>query len=128
MAMHGMQKVRGSNPLSSTIFRMPVRGKSAKLLALDHGLTWANAQPHIAVSHADGRGLTVMRAALAALAPQIIRRLALPHLSPSAPGYVSRASRPASAPLHGECQGGKYGIDLFAAGRCPCRNLRVVVS
>jgi hypothetical protein len=25
MAMHGMQKVRGSNPLSSTIFRMPVR-------------------------------------------------------------------------------------------------------
>ena len=33
--MHGMQKVRGSNPLSSTIFRMPIRGKSAKLLALD---------------------------------------------------------------------------------------------
>src|SRR3974390_932103 len=35
--LHGMQKVRGSNPLSSTIFRMPVRGKSAKLLALGHG-------------------------------------------------------------------------------------------
>jgi hypothetical protein len=54
--MHGMQKVSGSNPLSSTIFRMPIRGESANLLALDHGLTWANAQPHIVVSHADGGG------------------------------------------------------------------------
>jgi hypothetical protein len=35
--------------------------KSAKLLGLDQGLTWANAQPHTAVSHADGQGLAVMR-------------------------------------------------------------------
>src|SRR5215475_49950 len=54
--LHGMQKVRGSNSLSSTIFRIPVRRKSAKPLALDQGLTWANAQSHIDALHADGRG------------------------------------------------------------------------
>src|SRR5215469_7238320 len=51
-----MQKVRGSNPLSSTIFRMPVRGKSAKLLALDHGLTWANAELRTAALYAECQG------------------------------------------------------------------------
>jgi len=43
-----MQKVGGSNPLSSTIFRMPVRLKSTKLLVLDHGLTCVDAQPQTA--------------------------------------------------------------------------------
>ena|SRR5215472_3756003 len=51
-----MQKVRGSNPLSSTIFRVPVRGKSAKLLALDHRLTWANAELRTVAFYAECQG------------------------------------------------------------------------
>ena len=51
-----MQKVRGSNPLSSTIFRMPIRGKSAKLLALDRDLTWANAELRTAALYAECQG------------------------------------------------------------------------
>ena len=54
--MHGMQKVRGSSPLSSTIFRMPVRGKSAKLLALDRDLTWSNAELRTAALYAECQG------------------------------------------------------------------------
>jgi hypothetical protein len=37
--LHGMQEVRGPNPLSSTIFRVSVRGKRPKLLGLGLGLT-----------------------------------------------------------------------------------------
>jgi len=44
------------NPLSSTIFRIPIRGKSAKLLALDHGLTWANAELRPAALYAECQG------------------------------------------------------------------------
>jgi hypothetical protein len=41
--LHGMQKVRGSNPLSSTGFPDLRSIVSDILLSLDHGLTWANA-------------------------------------------------------------------------------------
>src|SRR5215469_11446911 len=54
--LHGMQKVRGSNPLSSTIFRVPVRLKRAKLLALDHRLTWANAELRTVAFYAECQG------------------------------------------------------------------------
>jgi hypothetical protein len=55
--LHGMQKVRGSNPLSSTIFRISIQWKSIKLLVLDHDLTCVNAQSHAAGLHAEGPGL-----------------------------------------------------------------------
>jgi hypothetical protein len=35
---------------------MPVRGKSAKLLALDHGLTWANAKLRTAALYTECQG------------------------------------------------------------------------
>ena len=51
-----MQKVRGSNPLSSTGFSYACSRKSDNPLSLDHGLTWANAELRTDALHAEGRG------------------------------------------------------------------------